>query len=198
MVKRFDFIFVFFISVFCFSHLLFATESFPYGKAPEFKLVERSGKEISLSDLKGHVWIANFIFTRCQTMCPLMTRQMALLQKKLSDVSIYFISFSVDPQHDTPEVLSKYASQYGADSEKWFFLTGERKEIWKLVAEGFHLGVDDATPEEIEKGAQPILHSDRFVLVDQTGTIRGFFNSSEPAKLDELVRKAKELLSENP
>ena len=166
------------------------------GKAPDFALTDQNGKKTSLADLKGHVWIADFIFTRCQTLCPLMTNQMALLEKRLGPSGARFVSFSVDPEHDDPKTLLEYARKYNANADRWVFLTGEKEALWKLSSEGFRLGVDEVSPDEIKAGAQPILHSSHFVLVDREGTIRGFYDSSEPAKLEELTQDAEALLTE--
>ena len=182
--------------------LLFTASSFPafaesdlphYGQAPDFTFTERSGKEVKLQDLKGQVWIADFIFTRCQGMCPLLTGRMALLQEKLKDEKIKLVSFSVDPEYDTPKVLSEYASRFKAEEGKWLFLTGEKRMMWEMMSGGFHLGVEQATPEDLQAGAEPIMHSNRFVLVDQEGSIRGYYDSSEPQKMEQLVKDAIDL-----
>ncbi len=170
----------------------FSTE-IRYGTVPSFELTDQNGKTVKSDNLKGKVWIADFIFTRCQTQCPLMSRQVAVLAQKLPDPNIKFVSFSVDPEHDTPKVLSAYAKEYGAKKGKWYFLTGDKTIIWNLASDGFRLGVDSASPEDLKEGAQPILHSSRFVLVDREGNIRGFFDSAEPEKLNELIQAAQQL-----
>ena len=164
-----------------------------YGQVPEFAFTERSKIEMTLADLKGKVWIADFIFTRCQGMCPLMTGRMAALQEKFSGSSVELVSFSVDPEHDTPSVLSDYADKHGAVSGKWVFLTGQKQAMWKFITDGFSLGVAEPTAEDLAAGAEPVIHSSRFVLVDQEGQIRGYFDSSEPLQMDQLVQAAKTL-----
>ncbi|MBI4000025.1 MAG: SCO family protein [Candidatus Omnitrophica bacterium] len=161
-----------------------------YGQVPDFTLIQQSGKEIKLADLKGNVWIANFVFTRCQGMCPMLTGRMAGLQERFKQPHVKFISFSVDPEYDTPKVLSEYAVRYHAEEGKWFFLTGDKKVMWNFITEGFSLGVADASPEDLAAGAEPVMHSGRFVLIDQKGSIRGYYDSSEPSKVEELVRDA--------
>ncbi len=175
---------------------LLAGEKLPtYGRVPDFTFTERSGKEMGLSDLKGKVWIADFIFTRCQGTCPLLTGQMAGLQGKLTQPDIKLVSFSVDPEHDTPKVLLEYASRYHAQENKWFFLTGKKSEIWNFATEGFSLGVAEPTPEDLKAGAEPVIHSNRIVLVDQAGSIRGYYDGSEPPVIEKLVKDASQLAS---
>ncbi|HSG99056.1 MAG TPA: SCO family protein, partial [candidate division Zixibacteria bacterium] len=142
-----------------------------YGPVPAFALTERSGADLTLSDLSGHVWIADFIFTSCSGPCPRMTRTMADLQERLGPSSrIRLVSVSVDPERDSPDVLSRYADDYGADGQRWLFLTGGSSDVRDLVINGFHLG----STEDI------ILHSTRFVLVDRKGHIRGYYESESP------------------
>ena len=161
-------------------------------EVPDFTFSERSGAELKLQDLKGSVWICNFIFTRCHGQCPLMSGRMAGLQEKCSGSGIQLVSFSVDPLYDTPERLQEYALRYGA-REAWFFLTGEKSRMWKFITEGFSLGVEEASPEDLAQGAESVIHSSRFVLVDGEGNIRGYYDSSDPAKMEALVRNAFEL-----
>lgn len=154
---------------------------------PNFSLTERSGKRISLRDLRGKVWVVDFIFTRCPGPCPAMSRKFAQLQRafrKLDDVRL--VSITVDPEHDTPEVLSKYADSYGADPERWLFLTGEKQTIVDLAVEGF----------KISAGNDPGLHGTHFVLVDRQGRIHGFYRSSDAEALEQLRRDVRELVKE--
>jgi len=164
-----------------------------YQRIPKFELVAENGNSFTNASLSGKVWIADFIFTRCQSMCPLLTGRMADLQASLTDSNVQLVSFSVDPEYDQPEVLRAYAKTYGAQSGKWFFLTGDKNEMFTLMALGFQLGVSDATPEDLAAGAEPVMHSNRFVLVDQKGYIRGYYDSSEPPELEELIQDALKL-----
>lgn len=164
-----------------------------YGKIPDFSLIDQSKEPFGLENLKGKVWIANFIFTRCQTMCPLMSRKFSMLQERIGP-EIFLISFSVDPEYDKTDILQKYANEYGAEDGKWFFLTGDRAEIWELTSGGFYLGVDRASKEELKAGAQPILHSEKFVLIDREANIRGYYDSSNAQELERIVKDANKLL----
>lgn len=160
-----------------------------YNAAPEFQLTERSGRSISRQDLKGQVWIADFIFTRCSGICPAMSSNMERLQARLPK-EIRLISFSVDPTNDTPEVLTEYAKRYNADPERWLFLTGAPDAMQALSVSGFKLALDPTGGTE----AEPITHSSRFVLVDRDGQIRGYYGTEDPDALDRLIADAKKLI----
>jgi protein SCO1/2 len=164
--------------------------------APAFSLTQRDDSTVSLDDLKGKVWVGNFIFTRCAGICPMMTASMASLQQDLRLLDnwddIRLVSFSVDPGHDTPEVLREYAEQYKADKTHWLFLTGERQTVWRMVADGFKLAVGEVD----DNPAMPILHSEKFVLVDQAGHIRGYYDGTEDEQRGALVRDLQLLLRE--
>ncbi len=158
---------------------------------PHFELTERDGSKVALADLAGSPWIADFIFTRCQLACPVLTARMKELRPKLADPArIRSVSFTVDAEHDTPEVLSAYARRYGIAGRDWLFLTDGPDSVRKLVREGFLQPVED-TPDN---AAQPVLHSTRFVLVDGAGRIRGLYDAYDPKSLDRLVDDAGRLL----
>ena len=156
----------------------------PYGSVPQFSLTERSGKPIGLSELRGTIWIADFIYTNCEDTCPLQTAEMAKLQNELSaQEGVKLLSFSVDPEKDTPSVLSQYADRYQADADRWLFLTGAREEIQNLVQNGFRLS---AAATSTDPGV--ILHSPRFVLIDRQAQIRGYYDSRDKEALERLRR----------
>ena len=143
---------------------------------PDFRLTDQQNKPLALSDMIGKIWVADFIFTHCPTICPAMTQEMARLQSEFVADPVYFVSFSVDPARDTPEVLSRYAKEYGADDRRWHFLTGKKEGIYELAKDGFSLAAG-------HKGSE-ILHSTRFVLVASDGRIYGHYDSrSNPAML---------------
>jgi protein SCO1/2 len=156
-----------------------------YGPVPEFSLIERSGKTTTLADLRGSIWIADFIYTTCQDTCPLQTTEMAKLQEEWKDsAGLKLVSFSVDPEKDTPQVLSRYADRYGADSGRWLFLTGTREDMGRIVQEGFRLSAvsvgNAGSTESI------IMHSPRFVLIDKKARIRGYYDSRDQQALQRL------------
>jgi cytochrome oxidase Cu insertion factor (SCO1/SenC/PrrC family) len=150
-----------------------------FGAVPAFSLLERSEKMVSLEDLKGKVWIADFIFTYCAGPCPKMSLQMAELQKTLpKSANVHFVSFTVDPERDSTARLREYADAYGADPQRWLFLTGAKDTIAALATDGFHSGSKD----------DPILHSTLFAIVDKKGHIRNYYHSDDP----ELMKKVAE------
>jgi len=130
-----------------------------YGSIPNFALIDQSGHPVRRGDLEGKVWIANFIFTNCPDECPLMTVEMAQMQSELAHMADFrLVSISVDPDRDTPAVLSEYAERFNADPGRWLFLTGDKRAIYRLAAEGFRLGiVDPAEPSHSSpvKGSSP-------------------------------------------
>jgi len=160
---------------------------------PDFTTTSESGATVTKASLAGTVYIADFIFTTCQGICPGMTSKMKSLEARLRDEPrVRFVSFTVDPDHDTPEVLARYGKEHGADPARWSFLRTDTASLRRLCREGFRLGIEDAGPA----AAEPILHSTRFVLVDATGTIRGYYDSDEPGAMKALEGDARTLARE--
>ena len=160
---------------------------------PDFSLVERSGKKITLTDLRGKIWIADFIYTHCTDTCPLQTADMAKLQDQwINDNEVKLVSVSVDPERDTPRVLSKYAARFKADGKRWLFLTGSKEEIARLVEDGFRLAV--ASASSASHGSSIIIHSPRFILIDRQGQIRGYYDNRDPSSMQRLKDDAATLL----
>lgn len=161
------------------------------GTVPAFSLIAQDGAAIRREDLDGNVWIANFIFTRCAGQCPMVSAEMARLHTALRALpTVRFVSFTVDPQHDTSEVLSAYARQYHADPARWRFVTGASAAITQLAEQGFHLGISPGTAHE------PITHSLRFALVDQRGHLRGYYEATDPEAMQRLRAHAQALTQE--
>jgi protein SCO1/2 len=160
-----------------------------YGAVPDFSLTERSGENITLAQLRGKIWVADFIYTSCTDTCPLQSGMLAKLQEEFAaKANFQLVSVTVDPERDTPEVLARYATRHSADAKRWFFLTGQRDRIYRLIQDGFHLSVA-ALPNGAESTGM-IPHSPRFVLVDQEGRIRGYYDSRE---LEAFVRLKNDL-----
>ena len=156
-----------------------------YGSVPEFRLTSGEGAPVYRNILLGKITIADFIFTQCAGACPLMSSKMSELQQTfLGDPRIRFVSFSVDPENDTPEVLRQYAKQYGAVQGRWLFLTGEHAAIYSLTRDGFHLGLD-------VEGDSTIIHSQKFVLIDNEAAIRGYYEMEDSDAVKSLVRDAR-------
>lgn len=163
-----------------------------------FSLTDPSGKTIALADLKGKVWVADFIYTSCPGPCPAETIRMKEIQDLVAGLAdVRLVSFSVDPVTDTPEVLGRYAQAHGADQARWFFLTGTVKEIWRLATESFAFAVGENPPNRpAEEG--PVFHSTQFALVDQAGRIRAYYDGLESATPARVVRDIRALLEEAP
>lgn len=164
------------------------------GTVPPFVLTERAGTPLRDADLRGHVWIANFVFTRCPDVCPVLTQRMGELQRRLAPTSPAptLVSISVDPTYDTPDVLASYATAHAA-APGWLFATGARDAVAELLRDGFHVAFADDGPP-----TAPITHSDRFVLVDRDLRIRGYYHGSDPDDLERLAHDAASLAAETP
>lgn len=161
-----------------------------------FSLTERSGEKITGEMLKGKICIFNFIFTRCATYCPLMSQQFSIMQDIIGKYkNVYLISITGDPEFDNTKVLQEFANKYGAKN-RWLFLTGDKETIYNLSINKFQLGLKKATPQELKEGTDIIMHSTKFILVDEKGKIRGYYDSKEQKSiqklyedLDKLVKK---------
>jgi protein SCO1/2 len=166
-----------------------------FGAVPEFSFTERDGRRITLSDLKGKIWIVNFIYTNCPDTCPIQSAQMKQLQDDFrSEKELRLVSITVDPERDTPEVLTKYAARFGAHPARWLFLTGEKEAIYKLAQEGFRLGAVEIPHDKRPASGATHTHSPRFVLVDREAEIRGYYVSTDPEDMKGLRRDLKILL----
>lgn len=166
-----------------------------FGIVPDSSLVERSGRQVSLADLKGKIWIANFIYTNCPDTCPIQSAQMKELQTEfMKERDLRLVSITVDPRRDTPEVLTEYANRFGADPERWFFLTGEKESIYRLAQEGFRLGAVEIPHEKRPASGATHTHSPRLVLIDPKAQIRGYYVSTDAEAMKRLRRDLQTLL----
>ena len=149
---------------------------------PDTKLVDETGKAVSLGAMKGSVTVYDFIFTTCRGTCPIMTSNMRALTKEIAkDAPVRFVSISVDPSRDTPQVLAVYAKRVRNDP-RWTFLTGNRDDIVKLSIQGFKLAAGDPGP-----GGDPLLHSSKFAVADKEGVIRAYFDATDGAVTPQIV-----------
>ena len=154
-------------------------ETAALGNVPEFRFTTQEGKPLTRADLLGKVWVVDFFFTRCPGPCPVMTSRMAEVSRALNKTKdVRLVSVSIDPTHDTPEVLAQYASRLNADPGRWIFLTGPQKEIEDFTQRGM-LQVLAKDPSNVPT------HSTRFLVIDREGRIRKSRNLDEP----ELVQK---------
>lgn len=159
------------------------------GEVPAFTLVDQTGSPFGSSDLAGRPWVADFVFTHCPAICPRMTESMRQVDAALDAGSpVRLVSISVDPLRDRPAVLAAYAARHDA-SPRWRFLTTAEGEdpaaIFRLARDGMKLAVEPAPPTD-PTGDQ-VLHSNRFVLVDAAGRIRGYYDPFDPAALERLM-----------
>jgi protein SCO1/2 len=182
-----------------------------YGEVPPFALTERSGRRVTAADLRGFVWVADFIYTECTESCPTQSLQLAQLQREFAGApQLRLVSITVDPAHDTSDILRAYAERYGA-GERWWFLTGDKREIYCLAREGFRLGVTDPRSADVpdckrsawltpsaawaSHGSHGIvMHSARMVLVDRTGQIRAYHLATDQESMARLKANLGRLL----
>ncbi len=167
-----------------------------YGTVPSFDMRDQTGAAFTDDALRGHIVIANFIFTRCPAVCPLFTMKMRRIQDRTSAVRnrIKLVSFSVDPEYDTPEVLAEYATGYDADPRRWRFVTGDAEDIRRIATDGMMLALD--VQGELPNGAPDVVHAEHFVLLDSALRIRGYYDSSDPKRIERLVHDAFSLLKQ--
>jgi protein SCO1 len=163
-----------------------------YFPVPEFALVNQRGQTQTLSSFRNTVWVANFIFTQCKTICPLMTAKMVQLQKKLPTSDIQFVSFSVDPEHDTPEVLNTYANKWAPEEKRWTLFSTDEKQLNQLT-QGLRITAQK-TPGQID----PIMHSSVFLLIDKNGFVRGMFDSDDRKDFKRLEEAVKSMTAGSP
>jgi protein SCO1/2 len=186
-----------------------------YGTVPSFTLTERSGGRVTREGLRGSVWVADFIYTQCTETCPTQSLGFAQLQREFATAADFrLVSITVDPAHDTPAVLRSYAERYGA-TERWLFLTGDKRTIYCLAREGFRLAVADPrsteppecggtawlgpAPAWASHGSQGlVMHSARFALVDRHGGVRAYHLATDPASLTRLSANVRRLLRAPP
>ena len=184
-----------------------------YGSVPAFALTERSGRRMTRDDLLGHVAVVDFIYTECTETCPTQSLQLAQLQKEFADArDLRLVSITVDPRHDSPEVLARYAARYGA-ADRWWFLTGDQHEIYCLAKDGFHLSVVDSSAAQppacgsaFRFGPAPawashgstglIMHSARLVLIDRAAEIRAYHLATDVDVVEKLKANLRRLLAE--
>ncbi|HVT59089.1 MAG TPA: SCO family protein [Thermoanaerobaculia bacterium] len=157
------------------------------GHLPDFTLTNRDGRTIRLRDLAGAPWVADFVFTRCQSSCPLMTARLAILDRALTRPrGLRLVSFTVDPDHDTAPVLAGYAVSFAA-SPRWLFLTGSARELYALSRQGFKLGIELPGGAVASGAAGTIVHSTRFILVDGRSNIRRYYEALDPTTRSRLA-----------
>ena len=159
------------------------------GIVPHFQLTDQNGQSFGTEQLRGKIWIADFIYSTCPGPCPMISSRMSETQKPLRETDVHLVSFSVDPEHDTPAVLRDYASRLNAQPGRWHFLTGDKGVLYRLSINGFKL----AAAENSEAGP---IHSTRMVLVDRDGVIRGYYDATDADAVTRLLADTNHLLRE--
>ena len=158
------------------------------GKVSDFTLYDSDAREFSLNKLNGKVFVTDFIFTTCGSICPLMSQNMASVYRSfIAHNDARFVSITVNPEYDSPEILTQYARRYRADTQKWYFLTGSRATIENLAIKSFKLG----------SVKEPLFHSGYFVLVDKKSQIRGYYEGTQTTEIRRLLADIARLLVEN-
>ena len=168
------------------------------GTVRQFSLTNQVGEVVSLGDLRGKVWVADIIFTRCAGPCPKMTEEMSKLQSTFGPhEDLRFVTLTTDPEHDTPKVLQRYAERFGADASRWYFLTGPKEEILANLAVGsLKMSALEKQQELRENANDLFIHTTMFMLVDKSGKMRGVYESLEPGFREKIQADIKSLLAE--
>lgn len=164
------------------------------GTVPELALTDQASRPFTRDNVRGKVWIAAFMFTRCPTICPRITKQMREIQAvaEAKGLALHLVSFSVDPEYDTPGVLHAYAERHGANNRRWSFVTGEHEALRRTAVEGFKLAMEGKAREGAAHYG--ITHGSHLVLVDRNLVIRGYYRSSDDVEVKRLLLDAERLL----
>lgn len=162
------------------------TEEFPEGWTTHFELTERSGKSIRSEELLGAPYVVSFFFSQCPSTCVQQNQKLQELQQEFQGQGVRFVAISVDPEHDSPEVLTEYAARFGADPNQWLFLTGDLGHIRRVGAEMYFLPVDKQ------------LHTERFILIDEHGKPAGKYLWTDERQFEKLKSKLHDMLSHQP
>ena len=163
-----------------------------YHQIASFNLTNQIGQVVNQNTTKNKIYIANFFFATCQSICPMMSNQLQEVQKAfLADDSVLILSHSVNPLHDTVAVLNNYADTYGAKTNKWHLLTGNKKQIYDLAKTSYLVNAfeDDGSPEGF-------LHSELFLLIDKKARIRGMYDGTNTSEVKKLIEDVKLLKQE--
>ncbi|MGA3121680.1 MAG: SCO family protein [Polyangiaceae bacterium] len=168
------------------------------GHIPSFEMPDQHGTPVSDTTLRGQVLVVDFFFASCATSCPMLTAQMASVDKAVADreqkigrrLSVHLVSITLDPENDTPEVLDRYAARYGADASRWSFLSGRSADLDRVVVGGFKTTFQRADPGA---GIATIMHGEWLVLVDGDGGIRGYYAAGDPERMVGLVHDVLDL-----
>ncbi len=160
-----------------------------YHTIPDFTFTTQKGEDILSKDLWGNIIIANFFFTHCTTICPEMSASLQKIQREFYDnEQVIILSYTVDPRRDSVERLNEYANIYDAKKNKWFFLTGQKQDIYRLARKGYFL-----TAQDSDKNTIDFIHSEKLVLIDQQRQIRGYYDGTNTSEVKQLIYDIKRL-----
>jgi len=163
-----------------------------YHKIANFSLTNQNGNRISQRDYQGKIYVADFFFTTCPSICPIMTNNMVYIQSKImDDPQVKLLSFSVTPEIDSVPQLKKYALEKGVNDKKWNLLTGDKKEIYTLARKSYFVVKEDG-----DGGPHDMIHTENFVLVDPEKRIRGYYDGTDKAAMENLLADLKTLKEE--
>ncbi|MAQ75819.1 MAG: SCO family protein [Aquimarina sp.] len=165
-----------------------------YHVIKDFSLINQNGEPVTQSKYTDKIYVADFFFTTCQTICPIMTDHMVQIQErlnKMNDTTVYLVSHSVTPDIDTVDRLKRYAKDKGVDDHRWNLLTGDKKQIYDLARKSYLVAKSDG-----DGGPYDMIHTENFVLVDQQKRIRGFYDGTNPEEIDRLMEDI-EILKES-
>jgi protein SCO1/2 len=167
-----------------------------YSQISGFNLTNQSGQTVTLAALRGKVWIANVIFTRCAGPCARLTREMQQVQAAFPETAqLCFVSLTADPAFDTPEVLRQYGNRFQADPGRWFFVTGNKSDVCSLATKELKFTVIE-NEQDGQPGEDLFIHSQKFVVADRGGRIRAYIDGDEPQTVPQLTRAVEALLNE--
>lgn len=164
-----------------------------FHQVPKFELIDQDNNKFTSADTDGKIYVADFFFTRCGTICPKLSKSLVRVQEVYQNNSdVLIVSHTVDPEHDKGEVLKKYAANYKAEKGKWFFVTSDKENLYKLIIEGYKLPVSDASM--LNKPEDAFVHSEKMLLIDKDGFIRGIYDGTNKADVDRLITEIDILL----
>lgn len=167
-----------------------------YNRIPAWSLIDQNGQVATNDLVKGKIYVADFFFTRCGTICPKLSSQLSRVQRIFNgNDAVRFLSFSVDPEHDKPAQLREYARKYEAIPGKWYFLTGPKADIYRLAMKGFYLPAVDAGIMNNKTPDETFVHSEKLVLVDKDGIVRGFYDGTDKEAVERMILEMRVLLT---
>jgi protein SCO1/2 len=162
-----------------------------FQQVPTFSLISHIGKAVTAADLQEAIYVTNFFYTACPATCRKISSQLVRVQEAFeSNPEVKIVSVTVEPERDSAAVLQAYAAEYGAKEDKWLFLTGDRQEVYKLAQEGFQLTDGEAV------GRQDLIQTDKLMLVDKEGKVRGIYDATSVKEIDRLITEINVLLDE--